>query len=123
MPAAKKKAQDADELDNMIIEGELDDVDIDPAALTDDDDAAVVATDDDDEAIAPLPEEGEDALAVAKHEEEEEDDVPKEVPPGDGLDDEDGIEALKRAEKELRAEMGLDDMILGGEGAEEPDED
>ena len=122
MPAAKKKAQDTDELDNMIIEGDIDDEDIDPSVLVsaDDDDAK----DDDDEDIAPIPEEGEDPLVAAKAADEEDEDAePKEVPVGDGLDDEDGIEALKRAERELRAEMGLDDMIIGGEGAEEPEEE
>lgn len=122
MPA-KKKAQDTDELDNMIIEGELDDADLDPAALATITDADA-DTDEESEAIVAIPEEGEDPLAIAKAaEDEDEDDIPKEVPVGDGLDDEDGIEALKRAEKELRAEMGLDNMILGGEGAEEPEEE
>ncbi len=114
MPA-KKPAKNDEDLDPAL--EDLEEVDIDPSALPleeeveDEEVAKAIAETPEEEALDPL------AHPAAK-DEDEEDDTPKPEVIEDGLDEVDGIEALKRAEKELH------DMEFGtGGDAEEPEED
>lgn len=121
MPSTKKKvaakASLTDELEPALDEVMGEDEDIDPNALVED------GEEKDGPAGEALPsveeEEGEDPLVLAKKDDDDEDDakpVVEEV--SDGLEDEDGIKALNRAEKELH------EMEFGSGGdAEEPEEE
>lgn len=119
MPTSKKKpvnkAPVSDDIEPVLDEEMDEDADIDPAELVDED------KEDDDaipEQLSAEEEEGEDPLVRAKDDEEEEEKKPEVVEESDGLEDEDGIKALTRAEKELH------EMEFGsGDDAEEPEEE
>ncbi len=119
MPTSKKKppakAVAIDELE-PVLEDVLDvDTDIDPATLDGD------AKDEEEAgtgALSAEEEEGEDPLVLAKKEEEDDEPKPVVEEVSDGLEDEDGIKALNRAEKELH------EMEFGSGGdPEEPEEE
>lgn len=122
MPTPKKtapaKAPFVDDLEPALDEVIDEDVDLDPNALVDDDEKEAIAVG----ALSSVEqEEGEDPVVLAKaKQDEDEDEEPKPVVEeiSDGLQDEDGIKALERAEKELH-EM---DFGSGGD-AEEPEEE
>ena len=122
MPTPKKKpvnkASISDDIEPVLDEEMDEDEDIDPDALVDDDkeDADAVP-----EQLSVEEEEGEDPLVRAKDDDEEDEEAKKKAAEeeiGDGLEDEDGIKALNRAEKELH------EMEFGsGDDAEEPEEE
>lgn len=118
MPTPKKKtpAKPSAILDLEPALDEIEEeVDLDPNALVEDEDEKEAAAV---EAISAEEEEGEDPLVLAKKDEDEDDVKPVVEEVSDGLEDEDGIKALNRAEKELH------EMEFGSGGdAEEPEEE